>query len=175
MVASMVKLALALLVCVSIVHCHPQVEYEKESFNSTWYRCPIHGIHKWKRYGNLCLKFFKVPLNFHRAKKHCENIVQGGRLVSIHSAFQNRKIIQLIQNEAGSCPRTWIGGYRQLFKKSFYWLDGSRWNYSNWAPGEPNNFFFFENCLEMNYPHTGAWNDIRCWYRKPFVCEKVLK
>uniref|UniRef100_H2ZSK7 C-type lectin domain-containing protein n=1 Tax=Latimeria chalumnae TaxID=7897 RepID=H2ZSK7_LATCH len=145
------------------------VEYEKESCNSTWCRCPVHGIHNWKRYRNVCLKFFNIRTTFQGAKMHCRHIVQGGDLVSIHSAFKNQKIVQLIQSEAGSCPRTWIGGHRP-----FPWTDGSCWNYSNWAPGEPNNYLGIERCLELNFPHTGLWNDFRCCFKNAFVCEKVL-
>jgi hypothetical protein len=48
------------------------------------------------------------------------------------------------------------------------WTDGSAWNYTNWATGEPNNLTGNENCLEMR---GLRWNDIACIVRQGYVCK----
>lgn len=42
--------------------------------------------------------------------------------------------------------------------------------YSNWGPGEPNNFLGEEYCSEL-ITETGKWNDINCFAPRLTVCE----
>nr|XP_006013734.1 PREDICTED: ladderlectin-like [Latimeria chalumnae] len=148
MVSSTVKLTLTLLVLTSILHCYSQVN---DSCGGDWCRCPIHGITHWKRYEDVCLRYVSTPMTFNGAQKHCRTVVDGGTLVSIHSSSWNQKIVQLIESESGSVPRTWIGGTRPNYNSKYYWLDGTSWDYENWVDGEPNNLFGLEYCLEINY------------------------
>ena len=64
----------------------------------------------------------------------------------------------------------WIGGTRKG-GDSFYWLDGTPWNYTNWSPPNPSGGA--EECLEIfarNY-HPSEWNDVHCWKYSSFVCQ----
>ena len=63
----------------------------------------------------------------------------------------------------------WMG--LTLKNGSFHWTDGSKPGYKNWNYGEPNNFNGREHCVEI-YVINGKWNDIPCFVKRPFVCER---
>ncbi|XP_036883704.1 proteoglycan 3, partial [Sturnira hondurensis] len=74
----------------------------------------------------------QTPRRFRRARKICTSCY-GGKLVSIHSYCTNNQLRCLASGVNGG--QVWIGG--KVSGSSPYWLDGSCWNYSNWAPGQP--------------------------------------
>ena len=41
---------------------------------------------------------------------------------------------------------------------------------THWAPGQPDNFFFHEDCVIMDR-NSGDWNDCPCTSSHPFLCE----
>lgn len=87
---------------------------------------------------------------------------------SIHAANQQAFIqSNLPEKESGN---TWIG-FRDYGKNGeFQWSDDSRRDFSNWAPGEPNNpIGGNQPCVEM-YP-DGHWNDDDCAKGQTFVCQ----
>ena len=60
----------------------------------------------------------------------------------------------------------WIGLQRP-FKK---WDDSTESEkFTNWAPHEPNNAGYSENCVEM-YGGNGRWNDLGCAAKRFFLC-----
>ena len=70
----------------------------------------------------------------------------------------------------------WIGGLRDPLNPDIWiWSDGTPWDYSNWAPGEPNDLGG-EDCVEIGLRNISGWNDQSC--SKPglglngFVCKK---
>ena len=50
-----------------------------------------------------------------------------------------------------------------LLKGQFKWADGSRPRYTNWSPGEPNDYKKVggEDCVVVNW-HGNKWNDVKC-------------
>ena len=73
----------------------------------------------------------------------------------------------------------WIGGFRldpqPLNTTVFAWVDGSNFEYTNFASGEPNNNVGEEFCLQTGFRDFGEWNDEPCSnYKgnvKGFVCQ----
>ena len=76
----------------------------------------------------------------------------------------------------------WLGGYRNYaapYKKqsSWLWSDGAEMNFTAWAPGQPNNYWWGERCVRSNNEGAGAspdtWDDHRCWLRtaSAIVCQ----
>ena len=52
----------------------------------------------------------------------------------------------------------------------FLWVDHTELNFTNWAPGEPNNKGD-EHCGEI-HSDTGVWNDMNCESnRLSFICQ----
>ena len=59
------------------------------------------------------------------------------------------------------------------------WADGTRVTYTNWNPGEPNNYqpIGGEDCAEVNWGANGKWNDIQCKSNslsEGYVCSAVV-
>uniref|UniRef100_A0A671XSW4 C-type lectin domain-containing protein n=1 Tax=Sparus aurata TaxID=8175 RepID=A0A671XSW4_SPAAU len=100
-------------------------------------------------YEGKCYLFFRGPKKAADAEFFCQDHFPGGHLASITSQHIHLMLMELILDQNGSCTRTWVGGLRYLDTDRFIWLDGSRWNYSDWLMGEPNNTSNKENCLEV--------------------------
>ena len=93
----------------------------------------------------------------------------GGHLVSITSAEENEEITRI----SGGEP-VWIGGIRKGSGNGpgadhWYWDDGRSWSYTNWYPGEPNNYGGGENRVHLGLQAPGTWNDVGEGWRGPAV------
>ncbi|XP_053515028.1 proteoglycan 3-like [Artibeus jamaicensis] len=75
----------------------------------------------------------QTPRRFRVARRICSGCY-GGNLVSIHSYCSNYHLQCMARGVNGG--QVWIGG--KVCGSGPYWLDGSCWNYSNWAAGQPN-------------------------------------
>uniref|UniRef100_A0A667YLJ5 C-type lectin domain-containing protein n=1 Tax=Myripristis murdjan TaxID=586833 RepID=A0A667YLJ5_9TELE len=128
----------------------------------------------WESHGSRCFRFFNYPHTWAEAEKYCLHF--GANLVSIHSSYENRFVKELIRRGTGRHTRTWIGATDSHQNRLWFWTDGSRFDYSAWNHGEPNNLYGWgrEQCVEINYGAEKGWNDLRCWYEHPFVCSKRM-
>ncbi|XP_041098899.1 lectin-like [Polyodon spathula] len=103
----------------------------------------------WSSFKNKCYQYVRDRKTWADAELYCRSL--GGNLASIHSVEDNQAIQNLIRNNDASNGYTWIGGSDCFKEGSWYWTDGSKWDYNNWNKGEPNNFGI-ENCLQFNFP-----------------------
>lgn len=100
------------------------------------------------------------------AKAYCEDA--GGYLAVITDAEEQAFIERINQQ-----TNLWIGGYRDD-EFNWYWVNGEKWDYTNWMEGEPNdssNVVANENCLTV-WPTQ--WNDINednIYEQYGFICE----
>ena len=95
----------------------------------------------------------------------------GADLVNVDSSAENEFLKNSTRNL--NMRSIWLG-LRRNWDNRFYWLDGSRQQYSNWLPNEPNHFGGEEYCSEAVH---GGWNDVSCnrrGRRKSYVCEKRM-
>ena len=74
----------------------------------------------------------------------------------------------------------WIGARQHCNSCPFEWTDHSPFDYTSWAPGEPNNAGSGEDCVEYSPWHEDeswlqAWNDNNCNVGYPFVCQAYLE
>ncbi|XP_036407680.1 lectin-like [Megalops cyprinoides] len=132
--------------------------------------CDINKYADWYRVGSYCLKYFNTSLNFSDAEFFCRNAAPGGHLVSVHSEQANTDLLCIVMKHNASHPRIWMGGMELFQSNKFIWIDGSRWEYQNWVPGQPDNTRNKEDCVEMNWSRTGKWNDDTCSNKKTVVC-----
>ncbi len=96
-----------------------------------------------------------------QAQAFAQNL--GANLVSIQSLAENNCILNAL-NTLNQTGTIWIGLNDEAVEGTFVWYDQSPVNYSNWAPGEPNNSGGNEDCVQI-YPggsNPGMWNDLPC-------------
>jgi len=93
----------------------------------------------------------------------------GGHLASITNGIENEQITRI----SGGAP-VWIGGIRKGSDNGpgadhWYWSDGRPWSYTNWNPGEPNNYGGHENRVHLGLQARGTWNDVPEGWSGPAV------
>ncbi|XP_071374840.1 galactose-specific lectin nattectin-like [Centroberyx affinis] len=102
----------------------------------------------WTHDGSRCVAFFHHEKTWLDAESACINY--GANLASIHSLEEHNFLRGVIARVTGSNKRTWIGGFDGMKEGVWQWTDGSKFDYTHWYKGEPNNLKV-ENCLEMNF------------------------
>ncbi|XP_017265639.1 FK506-binding protein 5 [Kryptolebias marmoratus] len=117
-----------------------------------------------------CYQFFKASKTYDDAELFCQNQSPGGHLASIASRSIHRDVMNLMLMQNGGYTRTWVGGRRDVNSNRFFWLDGSKWTYDDWLPGEPNDTAGVEDCVEVLALGNGLFNDYTCWTPQPFIC-----
>ena len=74
-------------------------------------------------------------MNWDNADIYARN--NGGYLATITSKEEQKFILELLSKD-GNVNYFWIGGY--LERKSWRWVTGERFGYTNWAEYQPDNF-----------------------------------
>nr|XP_039267088.1 uncharacterized protein LOC120342363 [Styela clava] len=69
---------------------------------------------------------------------------------------------------------TWIGATDAVAEDYYRWSDGTAVDdyYTDWQPGQPDQFTNYEDCLEIRYYSSLAWNDRACESRNGHVCQQ---
>ncbi|KAL0968615.1 hypothetical protein UPYG_G00269200 [Umbra pygmaea] len=106
----------------------------------------------WTKINSSYFKYVSAPKTWLDSEKYCLSL--GGNLVSVHSTEEYDAIRRLVSSSAGGDPATWIGGTDIYQDRTWFWSDGTRFDYDNWSPGEPNNFNGREPCMIMNWAGT---------------------
>jgi hypothetical protein len=91
-----------------------------------------------------------------RSASQAEALGLGGYLVTINDAAENQFILDNFANVAG---RVWLGLNDVASEGVFEWINGDAVGYTNWEPGEPNNFND-EDYVAM-YSGNGRWVDVQ--------------
>ncbi|XP_033112112.1 alpha-N-acetylgalactosamine-specific lectin-like [Anneissia japonica] len=137
-------------------------------------RCPRF----WVPYRLSCYRVFSYLKTWQEAESFCSSSRSSGsrgHLVSIGSGAENRFVVTLWRTSHGVLAwrnTYWIGLKRS--GHSWRWSDGStRYRYTNWGTGEPNNHRRREDCANQFNEHDNyhKWNDNSCSTRLSFVCE----
>ncbi|XP_028664630.1 lactose-binding lectin l-2-like isoform X5 [Erpetoichthys calabaricus] len=127
----------------------------------------------WVTYAGRCYQYFPALKTWIDAEVQCLSL--GGNLASVHSSDANQFITTLIKSKDPSGPVTWLGGSNCVRDSTWLWTDGSKWDFTNWNAGEPNNVGGVEKCFHINFAVQSGWNDINCVSQYPFVCVKNIK
>uniref|UniRef100_A0A914E8R6 Uncharacterized protein n=1 Tax=Acrobeloides nanus TaxID=290746 RepID=A0A914E8R6_9BILA len=118
---------------------------------------------------NQCYKYFQNGGGFYQNYNSCQNT--GGSLLSIHDAFQENFIINLIQNAQPNNPYyVWIGLHRSSSENPWSWIDGSTLDYKAWGKGEPNGD---EDCAVIRTWASAGWVVSNCSISLSYICYRT--
>ena len=111
-----------------------------------------------KRWQNKCYLYIEQEQDWDGAKDACSYWSSKSQLVSIHNLGENEYIYSLFNYKNGL--NAWTGGYLNPDTGVWAWLDGSTFDYSNWASGEPTgeapqNIMMYGRAG----PEPGKWAD----------------
>jgi len=81
-----------------------------------------------------------------------------GHLATVTSTEENAWLVDTFTGSG--LNKHLFGGTDQTVEGNWEWVTGEAWAYTNWAPGEPNNYNN-EDYVEF-WNNNGTWNDI--WF-----------
>ncbi|XP_022088561.1 lymphocyte antigen 75-like [Acanthaster planci] len=124
----------------------------------------------WTGYGQRCFKAVEFDqgsdaADWDEANRVCTNF--GGHLASFHHPDEEAFLVKNLKLNLKR--RFWIGLNDQRNEGGYRWSDGTPVQYTNWAPGEPNDYGGQEECVETDLK-GGKWNDLFCWYKRNYLC-----
>lgn len=124
--------------------------------------CPRVGIASSVRW-ELTIPPYVGAESISQAERKCKE--HGGRLASAWSEQSNQKLLDMVLKYKRD--RAIIGAKREAGGWAWQGRE-QKWQYENWAPGQPDNSF--EGCAEIWT--TGGWNDLPCdsFGGKPYLC-----
>ena len=111
-------------------------------------------------------QFCMGVLNHADADAQCDSMGYGMAHVddSAENTYLYNKVVSLWNNW------WWLGANDIASEGTWVWNDGTPWNYTNWYPGQPNNYGNYQHCLTLN-GFGSQWNDEWCNYDLPYVCK----
>ncbi len=86
------------------------------------------------------------------ADAQATSVANGGHLAIINNAQENSFLAGLLTIQSA-----YIGLSDSSTEGTFQWVDGSGLSYTNWYPGQPNNYQDFQDFVELLA--DGQWND----------------
>jgi len=108
----------------------------------------------------------KTKISWYEAEKICEG--WNGHLVTVTSSDEQTFLQNYIDKNYGenAMNNYWIGGYRDTDLNEWKWVTGEKWDYTNWASNEPNNYggyiesyAHFVGKYYTSSKTVGKWND----------------
>jgi hypothetical protein len=117
-------------------------------------------------FGGHKYKVYDQDVSWHEAKKHCEKL--GGHLATVASKEEHEFIMDLADGQY-----VYLGATDEKEEGKWVWVDGTKWEFTAWLGGQPNNSFGSEHYLST---YEGGWNDAAVagdedWMPTGYVCE----
>ena len=90
----------------------------------------------------------EIPTDWMGAKHGCRDILNA-ELASIHNSREAAKITTMLLNipfidfDDPTTSQVWTGAHEHD-EGIWWWSDESKWDYTNWAPGEPDDMDYME-------------------------------
>ena len=112
----------------------------------------------------LAVRPFGTVTDWEMARAYAE--ARGGYLVSVTSAAEQALIERLFAGSTscqGDLNGVFLGGRQALGNlpaDGWSWVSGEPWGYTNWAPGEPNDFSSFPEDYLMMVTRDMRWYDV---------------
>ena len=117
--------------------------------------------HPWTSVETGCYLFQKSNSTWYESRKDCQQ--KGGYLVEIDSEEEEDAIIDGISRQGWDRDLGFWIGLTDIFHDGTWVWDhlGRPLNFSNWAPGEPNNLNGLQHCAALDL-YVGGWTDVGC-------------
>ncbi|XP_051251449.1 ladderlectin-like isoform X20 [Dicentrarchus labrax] len=123
----------------------------------------------WTAFNSRCFLYVPRVLNWAQAERNCQSM--GGNLASVHSFQEYHEIQRMIVRVSHYSNPAWIGGSDAQQERYWLWSDGTRFSYSHWCRGEPNNDRG-QHCTQINFSDQKCWDDFWCDGSLPSVCAR---
>ncbi|MFM6726780.1 MAG: lectin-like protein, partial [Dolichospermum sp.] len=83
-------------------------------------------------------------------------VAMGGHLVTVNDATENLFLVNTFGTES-----LWIGYTDAAVEGQWEWVSGETSTYTNWAPGQPDNYLGSQDYARYtNYQSLGNWDDL---------------
>jgi len=123
---------------------------------------PIQGFVYMGAFGGHHYYCSTQTASWENAKTTCEN--NGGNLAVINDQDENTFLASLLTTQSA-----WIGLSDIDTEGNFEWVNGDNLNFTNWYPGQPNNYNNNQDYVELL--NTGQWNDQYNTYNLEYIME----
>ena len=123
---------------------------------------------------------YKIPADFNNSTSAENDCVQkGGHLASIHSKEENEFLLRLIgpADSPNHAPIMIVGG-KVNNDQTFFWTDGTKFDYSYWQSGQPQHPYGTQDCIFMmpgGDASDGRWILERCDMPSRYICKKSFE
>jgi len=145
--------------------------------NKSGYRCNRCGFGwEFNQDNQKCYAYVGEKKTWEDGQKYC--IQRAPNPFGDLASAPDKKTNQFISSVSVNKNSGWIGGFKNENNKNeeWTWSDGSRWGFTSWAKGEPNNAWWEENRLMTNWKNgLGKWNDAKAKEKELFFCQYPLK
>ncbi|XP_052699692.1 echinoidin-like [Crassostrea angulata] len=132
----------------------------------------------WTKFQGSCYLFASDQASWPEAEAFC--LSMNSNLVEIGSESENAFVegeLKIIhghdshsshQNEVSY----WLGGNDLEMEGTFKWVrSDAPLVFTDWNPGQPDDFSSGEDCIELQGAMDYHWNDLSCSARHRFICE----
>ncbi|KAM4557241.1 collectin-12 [Fundulus diaphanus] len=126
---------------------------------------------EFRMFGSSCYYFSSSSqrLNFNEANKFCKNM--SSHMLIINNIEEQ----QFIRNSISKKGFFWLGLTDKEEENVWKWVDGTIPVFTNWKPGQPDNWTHGhangEDCAGLI--NNANWNDFYCTDRIGFICERT--
>merc|ERR1712172_468350 len=119
----------------------------------------------WKSLDTGCYLFQEWNSTWYDSRRECKQ--SGGYLVEVDSQEEQDAILREIASRGWDGDTHfgfWIGLTDIFHDGTWVWDNlGKPLDYSNWAPGEPNNWGGLQHCAAIKlWGENGKWDDVSC-------------
>uniref|UniRef100_A0A803JQK0 CD209 antigen-like protein C n=1 Tax=Xenopus tropicalis TaxID=8364 RepID=A0A803JQK0_XENTR len=129
----------------------------KEDMGKYLRKCP----ENWQFVGSKCYYISTTTLTWEESKNDCS--MRNSNLLILKDKKEMDDLQPSLKGKA-----FWIGMTRNF--NAWLWIDSSIPSFTSWAPNEPNNAYFQENCVEIK---EGTWNDLNCITKNYYICKET--
>ncbi|KAM9717625.1 type-2 ice-structuring protein-like isoform 2-T2 [Menidia menidia] len=128
---------------------------------------PSRLMDAWTNLGARSFLFVPNNLTWAGAEKNCLSL--NANLASVHSPREYQFVRDLVKLVARGSPRTWIGASDCQEDDVWLWSDGTGFDFSLWADGQPDHS---GSCTQINVGKK--WDDTACSSLLPSVCARPV-